>query len=146
MTIDLLSRFKNVQVYGCDISDVLIQKALGRGVSKERLKICDATKTGYENNFFDYSYSIGSLEHFTEDGIRQFIPEVHRITRFSSFHQIPVSRSGRNEGWVKRIQSFYNNSSDWWLDKFKSKYKAVYVLDSKWEDDISCGKWFVCIK
>ena len=133
-------------MYGCDISDALIQKAVDRGIAKERLRVCDVTNTGYENSYFDYSYSIGSLEHFTEDKIWQFVSEAYRITKYSSFHQIPVSRSGKDEGWVKRIQSFYNNSTGWWLDKFKSKYTTVYMLDSRWEDDISCGKWFVCIK
>lgn len=93
-------------MYGCDISDVLIQKAVDRGISKARLKVCDATNTGYENDFFDYSYSIGSLEHFTEDKLGQFVSEAYRITKHTSFHQMPVSRSGKNEGWVKRIQSF----------------------------------------
>lgn len=144
-TITILSDFPNVTVYGCDISDFLLQKAVERhGIPKERLKVCDATKMDYENNFFDYSYSIGSLEHFTEENILKCISETSRITKKSSFHLIPVSRSEKNEGWIKRTQEYYNNTFKWWLDKFNSVYKTVYILDSKWESDISIGKWFIC--
>jgi ubiquinone/menaquinone biosynthesis C-methylase UbiE len=145
-TISILSNLSHCDLYGCDISDFLIQKAISRGISEERLKICDATKTGYQDNFFDYSYSIGSLEHFTNDGVDQFIAEAYRITAGNSFHMLPVSRSGRDEGWIKTLQSFHNNSTDWWMAKFKAVYKTIYLLDSKWNDDLSVGKWFICLK
>ena len=144
--IETLSKFPQIEVYGCDISDFLIKKALDRGIPEERLKICDATKTDYHDNSFNYSYSIGSLEHFTESGIVQFVAESYRITQYTSFHMIPVSRSGKNEGWIKTLQSFHNNSVDWWLNKYKSSYQSVFVIDSSWQDDISVGKWFICIK
>jgi len=145
-TMELLKPFPSLQLYGCDISDLLIQKAIDRGVAQDRLEICDATKTDYADNFFDYSYSIGSLEHFTNEGILQFIAEAHRITKSNSFHMVPVSRSGKDEGWIKPMQSYHNNSIDWWLDKYRSAYKTVHVLDSSWCDAISIGKWFICMR
>ncbi len=143
--IELLSSF-DCEIHGCDISDFLIQKAIDRGIPGTRLKVCDATKTGYVDDFFDYSYSIGSLEHFSNKGIDEFIQEAYRITRYNSFHMLPVSRSGANEGWLTTLQSFHNNSTEWWLGRFKQAYSKVYVLDSSWEDDISTGKWFICLK
>lgn len=145
-TIEILSKYPGLDLYGCDISDFLIQKAINRGILKESLKICDATCTKYADNLFDYSYSIGSLEHFTEEGISSFIKECYRITKHSSFHNIPVSKFGKNEGWIKTLQTFHNNSVEWWLEKFKSSYNQVYVVDSCWKDNISIGKWFLCIK
>jgi ubiquinone/menaquinone biosynthesis C-methylase UbiE len=145
-TMDILSKFHNLKVYGFDISDFLVKKALERGISEDRLAVCDATRTNYHDNYFDYAYSIGSLEHFTEDGILKFLSECNRIVRKSSLHMIPVSRSGMDEGWLKTYQSFYNNSINWWLNKYSSVFKEVYVLDSSWNDKISIGKWFVCIK
>lgn len=133
-------------IYGFDISELLISKAIEKGIPSSRLKVADATKTPYESGSFDYSYSIGSLEHFTEDGIAQFIAESARLTKKISFHMIPVSRSGKNEGWLKTIQSFFNNSEDWWMGKFRKNYSRVYSIPSKWEDAISFGRWFVCIK
>ncbi|KAF0146421.1 MAG: Methyltransferase type 11 (Modular protein) [Nitrospirae bacterium] len=144
--IDVLSKFPFISVHGCDISDFLIEKAVQRGIKVEYLKICDASKTNYPDLYFDYSYSIGSLEHFTEDGIHKFIKENFRTTQKAAYHFIPVSKSGRNEGWIKTFQSYFNNSTDWWLNKFKTIYPVVYVLDSVWHDDISDGRWFICIK
>ncbi|MSP12848.1 MAG: class I SAM-dependent methyltransferase [Chloroflexi bacterium] len=145
-TMEILSRLPGINLYGCDISDYLIRMAVTRGISKNRLEICDATRIAFGDNSFDYSYSIGSLEHFTGAGIVQFVSECHRITRFSSFHEVTVSRSGKDEGWYKTSQSFLNNSVDWWLKIFKSVYAEVYTIDSQWQDDISVGKWFICIK
>ena len=147
VTIELLSKYNNLEVYGCDISDFLIDKAIERGIDKKYLQVCDATKMDiYENDFFDYSYSIGSLEHFTEDGILKFILETHRITKNISFHMLPVSRSEKNEGWIKTLQSFHNNTVEWWQEKFKLKYSKFDIINSGWKDNISIGKWFVCFK
>ena len=145
-TMEILAHLPEIELHGCDISNFLIQKAIARGISEERLKICDATATDYQDNWLNYAYSIVSLEHFTEDGIEKAISECYRITKSASFHQIPVSGSGKNEGWTKTQQSFYNNSVQWWLGKFKVSYDRVYTIDSSWENHISVGKWFICIK
>jgi len=145
-TMEILSKFGGLVLYGFDISDFLIKKAEERGLPSARLRVCDATSTDYADNEFDYSYSIGSLEHFTEQGIVDFLSEASRITRRASFHMIPVSRSAKNEGWLKTIQSFHNNSVDWWMERFGPAYDDVHVIDSKWNDEISIGKWFLCLK
>jgi len=145
-TMEILAKFPNIEVHGCDISDFLIKKAIDRGIPSQRLKVCDATATGYPDGKFDYSYSIGSLEHFTEDGIIKFIEESHRITKYGSFHQMPISRSGKDEGWMSTWQSYFNNTEQWWIDKFRKNYKDVYSIPSKWEDKWSYGRWFMCYK
>ncbi|MBN3946515.1 MAG: class I SAM-dependent methyltransferase [Nostoc sp. NMS7] len=145
-TIEIISKFPNIEVYGIDISDFVISKAIERGISSNHLKVGNTTSTNYSDNFFKYSYSIGSLEHFTNTGISEFISESYRVTEIASFHMLPVSRSGKDEGWIKRLQSYHNNSVDWWLDKFYLSYPNVYVIDSYWNDDISVGKWFICCK
>ena len=145
-TIQLVSRLPNVEVYGCDISDYLIEKAVELGIARDKLTVCDATKTSYQENQFDYSYSIGSLEHFTEEGIDAFIKECSRITRYRSYHMMPFARSGQDEGWIKTLQSYFNNSTDWWTTKFRAVYPKVYVVDSLWNDKISVGKWIIAEK
>jgi hypothetical protein len=60
------------------------------------------------------------------------------------YEQIPTSRSGKNEGWLKSLQSYHNNSIDWWLERFHSAFPKVHVFDSAWNDKISVGKWFIC--
>jgi ubiquinone/menaquinone biosynthesis C-methylase UbiE len=147
VNIQALSRFEFLDLYGFDISELLLEKAVEKGIPLDRLKVNDATKTNYKNNEFDYSYSIGSLEHFTEDGITLFLKECSRYTSKACFHQIPVSESNNNEGWIKRGQSYFNNSVDWWKEKFKPHFSNVYIINSGWKDPgVSVGKWFICYK
>ncbi len=147
VTINIVAKNNQLQVHGCDISDFLIEKAINRGIKSELLKVCDATNMDcYKDNSFDYSYSIGSLEHFTDDGILKFVGEIYRITNKYTYHMVPVSITGVNHGWIKTVQSYYNNSEEWWIEKFKSKYKTVKSINSGWKDEISIGMWFICSK
>jgi SAM-dependent methyltransferase len=141
-----LGQSSDLQLYGCDISDVLIGRAIDAGISADRLTICDATQMPYADHEFDFSYSIGSLEHFTVEGLADTILEAARVTRAASFHMVPTSRSGQNEGWLKTYQSMHNCSVDWWVEKFAKAFREVFIFDSSWNDNISVGKWFVCIK
>ncbi|HEX5425753.1 MAG TPA: class I SAM-dependent methyltransferase [Candidatus Acidoferrales bacterium] len=135
-----------LDLHGCDISDMLIAKAIARGINATQLLICDATKLPYQNEEFDYSYSIGSFEHFTADGIERVLAEAARVTKTASFHMVPTARSGRDEGWLKTYQSFHNCSEGWWFQRFKRHFPVVTVVNSRWEDRISVGKWFLCSK
>jgi ubiquinone/menaquinone biosynthesis C-methylase UbiE len=146
IVMEKLAPVSNLEIHGCDISDFLIMKARERGIRNERLKVCDATKLPYGTAEFDYSYSIGSLEHFTEEGIRNCFAEMARVTQKASYHFMPVSRSGKDEGWMKTLQSFHNCSVDWWRERISSHFPRIVVLPSLWEDDISVGKWLVCQK
>ena len=145
-TMEILSRFPTLDLYGCDISDFLISKAVERGIPRDHLVVADATKLTFNDNQFDYAYSIGSLEHFTVDGIGEFLKECRRVVSKTSFHQIPTSRSGKDEGWITQGQSYYNNTVEWWLEKYQSVYDTVCTLDSIWEGGPSIGKWFLCTK
>ena len=86
------------------------------------------------------------LSTLLRKGSRHLVAEAHRITRKASFHMLPVSKSGKDEGWLKTYQSAFYNSVDWWLAKFHQSYQTVHVLDSLWNDPKSVGKWFVCVK
>ena len=145
-TMEVLSRFPDLEITGCDISDLLISKARERGIPADRLRVADATKLDFPDNYFDYSYSIGSFEHFTEEGLRAVIAESARVTRIAAFHMVPVSRSGEDEGWMKTYQSFFNNSPEWWINNYRQSFPRVVEMDSAWNDGISVGKWFVCFK
>ena len=137
---------KNIKSYGCDISDRLVNLAIERGIAKDRIKVADATNLDYKENYFDYSYSIGSLEHFTDEGIDAFIDNCFRVTRVASFHQIPTLKDGRAKGWINLQQSFYNMPISWWKEKFLRKFPNVVTLNSSWDDVLSNGTWFICYK
>lgn len=142
----LEKNLKLKNIHGCDISDFLIEKAKLKGIEDNKLRVCDATNLPYKNDEFDYNYSIGSLEHFTKDGIVKFLKESKRVTKITGYHLIPVSRSGKDEGWIKNYQSYFNNSLTWWKNICKEEFEEILVLDSSWEDEISTGKWLILKK
>ena len=144
--IDLKKINPDSEFYGCDISEQLINLAIKNGINKTNLECIDATKINYPKDFFDYSYSIGSLEHFTEDGIDKVIEKLSFCTKIGSFHMMPTSRSLQNEGWIKTYQTFYNNSPEWWKSRFEKQFRSVHIINSSWNDFISLGKWFICFK
>jgi len=147
---EILSNKLNMkEVYGCDVSDFLIEKAAKRGISKDKLKVTDAINLSYDDNYFDYCYSIGSLEHFTEDGIEKFLSSSKRVTKYTGFHMVPVSKSNKNYGWVTDdYQSYFNNSEEWWRSKCEKVFDKVLILDSTWESSESnqVGKWLILSK
>ena len=147
---EILSNKLNMnEVYGCDVSDFLIEKAAKRVIPKDKLKVTDAINLSYDDNYFDYCYSIGSLEHFTEDGIDKFLRSSKRVTKFTGFHMVPVSKSNKDEGWVTDdYQSYFNNSEEWWRSKCEKVFDKVLILDSTWESSESnqTGKWLILSK
>lgn len=143
-TMEILHDLAELEVHGCDISDLLITRARERGIDSKRLVVCDATAMPYADDSFDWSYSIGSLEHFTIEGIDRLIDEAHRVTRRATYHFMPTSRSGRDEGWMKTTQSFHNNSVEWWKARFARRFPEVRAVGSSWHDQISVGHWFLC--
>ncbi len=145
-TMEVLSRFPRLDITGCDISDLLISKARERGIPASKLSVADATKLEYPDGAFEYSYSIGSFEHFTDAGLDSVIAESARVTSRAAFHMVPVSRSNKDEGWMKTYQSFFNNSVEWWMAKYGHAFPRVVALDSAWNDSLSVGKWFACYK
>lgn len=144
-TIEILAGNAAIELHGCDISDMLLEKAVARGIARDRLKVADATAMDYPDQSFDWAYSIGSLEHFTSEGIEKFLKECRRVVRHGSFHMIPVSRTDRDEGWITTFQSYHNNSVGWWDAKCRAAYDKVMILDSSWNDRMSLGKWLICL-
>ncbi len=143
-TIDILNKFPGLEVHGFDLSDVLIRRAIAKGISADRVRVGDATNAIYGDGEFDYSFSIGSIEHFTEDGITKFLANAARYTKRYSFHMLPANKNGVNKGWEKTSQSYFNNSVAWWMEKFSPHFKEVIVVDSAWAALDQKGKWFIC--
>lgn len=140
-----VAALSNLDCHGCDISDHLISVAAGQSQGSKLVR-CDATRLPYLDGSFDYAYSIGSLEHFTRDGIELAVAESGRVTRRAAFHMVPVSRSGQDEGWIQRDQGLFNNSSTWWKAVFERHFERVVELNSRWQDSSSRGRWYLCTK
>ena len=79
--LDLKKINPEAEIYGCDISQNLIEICIENGIDKNKLLCADANDIQFEENFFNYSYSIGSLEHFTVQGIEDVIKKLHFVSR-----------------------------------------------------------------
>jgi ubiquinone/menaquinone biosynthesis C-methylase UbiE len=143
--MDILGMSNAIEIHGCDISDLLISRAHKRNINPDRVSVQDATKMNYPDSSFDLAYSIGSLEHFTEDGISKFFAECLRVVKGPTFHMVPMSRRDIDEGWITTSQSYFNNSAAWWRTKCLSVYPAARFLPSTWRDEISVGCWMMCM-
>jgi len=144
-TFDFLKDFERLHYYGCDISEPLIDRAANRGIPRDQLKVTDATRLDYADREFDYVFSIGSLEHFTVEGLASAISECRRVYRGVNFHQVPVSKSGFDEGWITPYQAYWNNSEQWWIEQFRRSFgDQVWSMTSRWSDRQSRGAWFIC--
>ena len=145
-----LDKFEGLDVYGIDISELLVQRALDKGVSKDRIFIGDVCETmPFEDAFFDFHYSIGSLEHFTLEGLRESLTSLRRSCKSTAlgFHQVPVSIDNTDMGWITRYgQSYWNNSREFWMNIFQSHFENVQIIKSSWRDEgMSEGIW-ICTK
>ncbi len=146
-TMQLMQKFSSCELHGCDISGALIDLAIKkRGMEASRFTECNAVAMPYPDEWFNYAYSVGSLEHFTEKGITQVLTECYRTTRYATFHHVPASKRGRDEGWIVTDQGYFLNSAEWWLRKCSEVYDTVQVLRSSWHDPLSVGIWLVCNK
>ena len=77
-----------LEYYGCDISQMLIERAITRGLPRERLRVGNAASLHCADGEFDYLFSIGSLEHFSSDVLTDTIFECRRVCKGICFHQI----------------------------------------------------------
>jgi cyclopropane fatty-acyl-phospholipid synthase-like methyltransferase len=133
-------------VHGFDISDRLIARALDKGILPSRVKVADATVKSYAENEFDHSCSIGSIEHFTEEGIHQFLMNAAYYTKEYSFHMLPANADAIDKGWETTTQSYFNNSVGWWTGIFTEHFSEVTIMESTWAGLDQKGKWFICRK
>ena len=54
-TMLVMANYRNIELYGIDISDLLINRAINRGINSKRLLVGDATRMPYAKNSFDYA-------------------------------------------------------------------------------------------
>ena len=138
----------NLEMYGIDNSADLLNKCEDKGFPRSHLILQNVLEPlPYTDSFFEYSYSIGLLHYIKEEAIDDFVNEIDRITRTASFHQLPVSLSGKDENVVHAWHDYNNNSGEWWLNKFRNKFPGSRIIQSGWKDNhfgFSKGIWLVC--
>ena len=54
-TMQRLEKYPDLEIYGFDISEFLIEEGIKNGIGADKLKVADATNTKYDDNFFNFS-------------------------------------------------------------------------------------------
>jgi len=106
-------------VAGLDISEYAVEN------SKEEVKpfiqIGNATKLPYEDNYFDYVYSLGTIHNLYNFELHSALQEIERV---SKQHKYVMQEAYRNErekvnmlNWQLTQHSFYSKDEWEWFFK-----------------------------
>jgi len=117
------------EAYGIDISEYAIDNA-PKDV-KNRLKIGNAKKLPYDDNYFDLVISLNTIHNLDRNECKMAIQEIQRVSKTSSFIQVD-SYTNENEksifeDWVLTAK-FYGYPNEW-LKLFK---ESGYTGDWYW--------------
>ncbi len=118
-------------VYGCDISDYAISNTPEE--IRHKCKVLSADSLSYEDNSFDYVYSIDCIHNLDADGVDKAIQEMMRVSKNKRDIFIRVG-SFRNQKEYENIKSWAVtsptiNSPDEWLARFKRlNYEGDYYF------------------
>jgi ubiquinone/menaquinone biosynthesis C-methylase UbiE len=83
MLFDLKRQFPEIEVRGIDISDYAIKNAHEK--IKEFLKVGDAKKIQFEDNYFDLVISINTVHNLEFEDCKRSIKEISRVSKKNSF-------------------------------------------------------------
>jgi len=148
--IERLKPYTALELYGLDNNKKLIEGAIAKGISKDRLFIQDcANLQQFKNNYFSHTISLGLLYYLEDKILDTFIEESHRVTSTFSAHMILTSLDNKDQEIIETWQTYRNNSTQWWINKFKEKFTTVHAINSGWTDHdykVSKGTWLICYK
>ena len=91
MLFDLKRQFPEIEVRGIDISDYAIKNAHEK--IKEFLKVGDAKKIQFEDNYFDLVISINTVHNLEFEDCKTSIKEISRVSKKNSFLTVDAFNS-----------------------------------------------------
>lgn len=127
MLYDLYKLNSNFDLHGIDISKYAIDNSLSE--VKNKLKVANATKLPYKDNFFDLVISINTIHNLEKKECAIALKEISRVTKKNAFLTVDAYRNDeekkRMDAWnltAKTIMSVDN-----WIKFFKqNNYNGDY--------------------
>jgi len=130
-----LKDFKNLmplsQVYGIDISKYAINKA-PKDI-KNNLKLGNAIKLPWKNNFFDLVVSFNTFHNLYNYELEKALLEISRVTKKNSYICVESYRNEKEKMnllyWQVTCEAFNTpNEWKWWFKKtdYKGDYSFIY--------------------
>ena len=121
----------NAKLYGLDISKYAIDNS--KEEIKNNLNIGNATNLPWEDNYFDFVYSLNSLHCLPAKDLYKSLIEMERVGKNDKYLCVESFRNEEEKAnllyWQVTCESFHNKDSwQWWFDLtgYKGDYSFIY--------------------
>lgn len=118
---------------GIDLSSKAVQMCRGLGLNAHEAK---ATSLPFEDATFDGAWSMSTLMHLPEDGMRTALTELRRVVRSGGLVEVGVWGDTRNRDWTGPDGRFFCLRTD---DTFKALLGEVGTVEDfatwDWSND-----------
>ena len=107
MLFDFVRLLPNISIAGIDISKYCYDNAIS--VVKPFISIGSCDELPYEDNSFDFVFSIATIHNLEINGIRKSLAEIKRVTRKGAFIKV---NAYSNQDELERINGWNIVASD----------------------------------
>lgn len=128
---DFTKAVPGIDVYGVDISEYAIENA--KEEVKVSLKVSSATELPYEDNYFDYVYSINTFHNLHNYDLEKALLEMNRVAKNKKYICVESYRSELEKAnllyWQVTCEAFCTPEEwEWWFKKtgYKGDYSFIY--------------------
>jgi protein-L-isoaspartate(D-aspartate) O-methyltransferase len=128
---ELTQLVPGLEVCGIDISQYALLNA--KDEVKPYLKLCKAQELDFEDNYFDFVYSITTLHNLYVYDLKKSIEHIQRVSRGNSYIVVESYRDEREKAnllyWQLTCESFYTPQEwEWLYDSwgYKGDYSFIY--------------------
>lgn len=116
---DFTKVIPGVETYGIDISDYAITNS--KPEIKDRLRVGNATSLPWQDNFFDFVYSINTLHNLYCYELENALREIERVGKKNKYICVESYRSEEEKAnllyWQVTCEAFNTPQEwEWWFD------------------------------
>lgn len=123
-----------VEIYGIDISNYAIENA--KEEIKEHLQVGNATKLPFEDNYFDFVYSITTLHNLHNYDLDKALREMERVGKKNKYLCVESYRNEKEKAnllyWQVTCEAFCTPEEwDWWFKQtdYSGDHSLIYFED-----------------
>jgi SAM-dependent methyltransferase len=124
----------SVEIYGLDISDYAIENA--KEEIKEHLQVANATKLPFDDNYFDFVYSITTLHNLHNYDLDKALREMERVGKENKYLCVESYRNEKEKAnllyWQVTCEAFCTPEEwGWWFNQtgFTGDHSLIYFED-----------------
>ena len=123
-----------VEIYGIDISDYAIENA--KEELKESLQVANAIKLPFDDDYFDFVYSITTLHNLHNYDLDKALREMERVGKKNKYLCVESYRTEKEKAnllyWQVTCEAFCTPEEwDWWFKHtgFTGDHSLIYFED-----------------